>query len=51
MAQTKVESKEDDESYRKINEKERGQTCAPFELSNVLHSSFGIDHYPNYLYR
>eukprot|EP00485_Elphidium_margaritaceum_P002433 CAMPEP_0202691608 /NCGR_PEP_ID=MMETSP1385-20130828/6278_1 /ASSEMBLY_ACC=CAM_ASM_000861 /TAXON_ID=933848 /ORGANISM="Elphidium margaritaceum" /LENGTH=90 /DNA_ID=CAMNT_0049347041 /DNA_START=27 /DNA_END=295 /DNA_ORIENTATION=+ len=35
----------------KINEKELTHKSAPIAVSNTLHATFGIDHYPNYLYR
>eukprot|EP01084_Bolivina_argentea_P067689 123225_1 len=51
MAEAKIEKQDADTSTKKINEKEHTQSSAPLELSNILHSTFGIDHYPNYLYR
>eukprot|EP01083_Nonionella_stella_P146632 461443_1 len=40
-----------DISTKQINEKEHIHSSAPIQLSNVLHSTFGMEHYPNYLYR
>lgn len=49
MAQ--IATNEEEDALRKNNEKERTNIAAPSSLSNILHSTFGMDHYPNYLYR
>ena len=36
---------------KEINEKKLNNDSAPPQLSNMLHSTFGMDHYPNYLFR